>query len=265
VSFRLALAQLHVEPGNHVQNFARACAAIAEAARSGARLVLLPEALPFGWTDSSALKNAEPLPDGSLSRQLRVAAQQSRIFVCAGLIERAGDKLFNSALLIDPRGNVLIHHRKIYELDIAQHLYSLGDRLSVATTELGTIGVMICADGFAPGQVISRALALMGAQIIVSPCAWAVPADHDNEKDPYGKLWVDNYGPIARDFRIWIAGCSNVGPIADGPWKGRKCIGCSMVVAPNGQPIARAPYGEDTSTILYSEIELEPRPAQGTG
>jgi predicted amidohydrolase len=124
---------------------------------------------------------------------------------------------------------------------------------------------MICADAFARGQVVSRTLGLMGADIILSPSAWAVPAEHDNHAEPYGKLWLDNYGPVARDFRIWIAGCSNVGPLKAGPWQGRRCIGCSLVVGPNGEQVIMGPYGETAETILQVPIALQPRPARGDG
>jgi len=174
--------------------------------------------------------------------------------VCAGLIERASEKIFNAAVLIDSTGEVLIHHRKIHELEIAHDLYSHGDRLSVAETKFGKIGVMICADGFAPGQSISRTLALMGAQIILSPCAWAVPADHDNVHEPYGQLWLDNYCPVARGFGVAIVGVSNVGPITAGPWQGRKCIGNSLLIGVGGQELARGPYGEQAEALLVRDI-----------
>jgi predicted amidohydrolase len=125
------------------------------------------------------------------------------------------------------------------------------------------MGLMICADAFAAGQVITRTLGYMGADIILSPSAWAVPADHDNAKEPYGKLWLDNYCPVARAFRTWIAAASNVGWITDGPWKGRPCIGCSLVVDPAGQAVLQGPYGAEAETILYVDINLEPRPARG--
>src|SRR5262249_1108698 len=153
------------------------------------------------------------------------------------LVEKQHDTIYNSAVLIDPKGEILLHHRKIYELDISHDLYALGDRLAVAATPFGRIGIMICADAFARGQVISRTLGYMGAEVILSPSSWAVPADHNNAKDPYGQLWLENYGPVARDFRVWIAGASNVGKITAGPWKGRNCIGCSLVVGPNGQQV----------------------------
>lgn len=113
---------------------------------------------------------------------------------------------------------------------------------------------MICADAFADRQAVSRALAMMGAEIILSPCAWAVPADHDNASDPYGGLWMDNYAPVARDHRLWIAGCSNVGPIEAGPWAGRRCIGCSLVVGPGGGVVLQGRYGEGADELLYGEI-----------
>jgi len=124
---------------------------------------------------------------------------------------------------------------------------------------------MICADAFARGQIVSRTLGLMGAQMILSPCAWAVPADHDNTREPYGQLWRDHYEPVARDFRLWIAGVSNVGPIRSGPWIGRKCIGCSLLVGPDGKEVLQGPYGVDAETILFAEIKLEPRRARGDG
>lgn len=238
---------------------------IRSAADAGAEVIVLPEAMTLGWTDPSTNAQADEIPGGESCARLQAAARQNRIYLCSGLIERAGSKFYNSALLIDPQGQILLHHRKVNELEIGHHLYALGDRLQVAHTPLGVIGLMICADGFARGQVVSRALGYMGAGIILSPCAWAVPADHDNAATPYGKLWIDNYGPVARDFRLWIAGVSNVGWIPEGPWKGRKCIGCSLVTGPTGEPVLRGPYGVDAETILYVEVTLENRPAQGDG
>jgi predicted amidohydrolase len=126
------------------------------------------------------------------------------------------------------------------------------------------MGVMICADAFARNQVVARTLALMGAEVILSPCAWAVPAEHDNAREPYGQLWLDNYCPVAGDFGVWIAGCSNVGGITDGPWRGRKCIGSSLVVGADGKVKLRGPYGVDAETML--RVTVTPaRRARGDG
>ena len=251
---KVALVQMLVEPGEKQANLARAESWIAQAANAGGEIVVLPEAMPLGWTHPSARTLADEIPNGESSARLRQAARTHRVFVCGGIIECAGDKTFNSAVLIEPSGEVILHHRKIHELNIAHDLYSRGDRLGVAKTSFGSVGLMICADGFAPGQSISRTLGMMGARVIVSPCAWAVPHDHDNERDPYGQLWLDNYCPVAREFGLSIVGASNVGPITAGPWQGRKCIGNSLVIGRDGREVARGPYGERAEALLIQEL-----------
>lgn len=258
-TFKLAMVQMLVEPGNPAANLRRAAALIAQAARHGAHVIVLPEAMDLGWTHPSATTLAQPVPDGQTCAAIKDAARQHHVYLCAGLTERDGHAVYNSAVLIDPAGSVILHHRKLNELQIAHDLYAQGDRLHVAKTELGAFGVMICADAFAPGQIVSRTLGLMGASVILSPCAWAVEPDHDQQKDPYGRLWLDNYQPVARDFHLFIAGVSNVGPITAGPWKGRHCIGCSLLVGPDGNQILMAPYGRDAETILYADITPPPR------
>jgi len=262
---KLALVQMLVRGGDKAWNLAHAAEMVAAAARGGARMVVLPEAMPLGWTHPSARVLADPVPGGESFEHLRALARQHGVYLCAGLVERDGGRIFNTAVLCGPGGELLLRHRKLNELDIAHDLYAPGDRLGVAETPWGRVGVMICADAFARGQVISRTLGLMGAGLILSPSAWAVPADHDQAREPYGQLWLDHYGPVARDFRLWIAGVSSVGPITAGPWAGRKCIGCSLVMDPLGRPAVRGPYGEAAEAILPVEAAIPPRPAQGTG
>ena len=153
---------------------------------------------------------------------------------------------------------------RLNELDIALDLYAVGDRLGVAETELGTLGLSICADNFGDSLAIGHVLARMGAQVILSPSTWAVDADHDNVGEPYGQLWLDSYMELARLYDLTVIGVSNVGWITGGPWKGRKCIGCSLAVGPGGEILAQGPYGEDAEALV--EVEVRPRPpvARGT-
>lgn len=264
-SLKLALAQILVEGGRKAANLQRAERAVAAAAQAGAQVVLLPEALNLGWTHPAAATAADAIPDGESCAQLRAAARRHGVYVCAGLIERQGERVFNSAVLLAPRGEVLLVHRKLNELEIGHRLYAQGDRLGVVQTPLGCWGVMLCADAFARGQVVGRVLGLMGADLILSPSAWAVPADHDNTRAPYGQLWLDNYGPVARDYRLWIAGVSNVGLLEAGPWQGRPCIGCSLLVGPDGRKVLQGPYGATAEALLLADLELVPRPARGDG
>lgn len=261
--FRLALAQMQVAGGDLPANLARAEQMIAAAARGGAQVVLLPEAADVGWTSPDGRKLAGPVPGGSTCRAFRAAARRHGVYVCAGLTERAGNSVYNAAVLISPAGEVLLHHRKLNELGIAHRVYAQGDRLGVIRTPLATFGLMICADGYVRGQFVARTLGLMGADVILSPSAWAVPPGYDHAKRPYGAEWRENYGAVARDFRVWIAGCSNVGRIRGGAWDGHACIGCSLVVDPRGRAVLQGPYGEQAEQMLMIEVRPEPRPARG--
>ena len=261
---KVGMVQILVGGGRPQANLDRAVDAVREASSRGCRLVVLPECLDLGWTDPSARELAQPIP-GPHSERLARAAREHRVFVAAGLVERAGERLYNAAVLIGPRGDILIHHRKVNELDIAINLYSVGDRLGVVETEIGTIGLTVCADNFGDSLAIGHVLARMGAQVILSPSAWAVDADHDNEREPYGQLWRDSYTELARLYDLTVIGVSNVGWMTGGPWKGRKCIGCSLAVGPGGQVLAQGPYGVGAEALVEVEVRSRSPIARGTG
>jgi len=260
---KLAMGQMLVEGGKLRENLRRAGQMIRRAASQGCQIVVLPECLDLGWTHSSALLLAAPIPGGP-SDELCGAAAEASVYVVAGLTERFENRLFNAAVLVAPDGRILLKHRKINVLDIAQHLYATGDRLSVAQTPLGTIGVNICADNFPDSLCLGHALARMGAQVLLSPSAWAVDADHDPVAQPYGQLWREAYTTLANLYEMPVVGVSNVGWLADGPWEGRKCIGCSMAIGPKGDILAQAPYGEIAEALIVAQIELAPRSVTGT-
>src|SRR5512135_3329693 len=115
---------MRVTGGRKQENLAHAETRIAEAAQAGAQVILLPEALNLGWTDPSAAQEAELIPDGESCRRLSALARQHAVYVCAGLIERNGGRVFNSAVLLGPDGRLLLHHHKINELEIGQPYYS---------------------------------------------------------------------------------------------------------------------------------------------
>ena len=263
--FRIALVQMHVTPGDVKRNILRARDLIHRAADGGAQVVVLPEALDCGWTHPSARELATPIPDGPTYFKIAARALELGVYVCFGMTERRGDRVYNAAVLVSPAGDLLLHHRKLNELDIAHDLYDQGNHLGTARTPLATVGLMICADGFAAGHVVSRTLALMGADVILSPSAWAVPTDHDNAKAPYGQEWRECYVPVAREFGLWVVGVSNVGPITGGPWAGRRCIGCSLVIGPGGREVIQGPYGEDAETVLHVDVQPHRRDARGSG
>ncbi|MCK5672615.1 MAG: carbon-nitrogen hydrolase family protein [Spirochaetales bacterium] len=271
-NFKLAMVQMLVEGGLKEKNLSHAEELIKEASEGGAQVALLPECLDLGWTHPSSKFDAEHIPTGSPFKRLSRAAEKNNIYICAGLTEKVPEKnpekkdskIYNSAVLIDNKGELKLIHRKLNELDIGHKYYNLGDKLNVVETEFGVIGLMICADAFAEDQVISRSLCYMGADIILSPSSWAVSDERKYTKeDPYGEIWRKNYNPVSKNYRVWIAGVSNVGELKEGPWAGRKCIGSSLLFNPDGEEVFQGPYGVDAETILYADITPEDRPFRG--
>ena len=261
--FKLAMGQMLVEGGKVEANLKRAEDMITGASHENCQVIVLPECLDLGWTHPSARQLAKMIP-GETSDRLCEAAKSNGIMVVAGITEREGNRVYNSAVLIDQSGRILLKHRKINELSIAHDLYSIGNVLSVAETELGTIGVNICADNFKSSLAIGHIQARMGAHFIFSPSAWAVDADHDDSKDPYGKEWETAYSVLCKLYGITLVGVSNVGWIEAGPWKGKKVIGCSLAVDPYGKVLARGPYGHDAEALITIELQAKPRDVKGT-
>lgn len=252
---RVGMGQMLVEGGASEANLRRAVEMVRRAGEQGCDVVVLPECLDLGWTFPEARRRAQPIP-GPHSNRLSRAAREAGLHIVAGLVERAGDRIYNSAVLLSPQGEILLRHRKINELDIARDLYSTGDTLAVARTALGIIGINICADNFAESLALGQSLAWMGSQVLLSPCAWAVDAGHDNVREPYGDLWKGSYSALARQFRLPVVGVSNVGRLTAGPWKGRKCIGCSLAMGPAADVLAQGPYGEDAEALIAVDLPL---------
>ena len=63
-----------------------------------------------------------------------------RVYLAAGLTERAGDRFHDAAVLTSPSAEILLKHRSINVLLAAQDLYSTGDSLAAVETPLGVIG-----------------------------------------------------------------------------------------------------------------------------
>ncbi len=262
--FKLGMGQLLVEGGKVDENLGRAKSMISRAANAGCSLVVLPECLDFGWTHPSAAERCEEIP-GDHSGIICSSARRESIYVVAGLTERCGSKIYNSAILVSPEGDILIKHRKINVLSIAQDLYSVGDRLMALETPLGMLGISICADNFPDSLTLAHSLARMGCNLLLSPSAWAVDADYDNQKKPYGGLWKTSYKRLADLYDMTTVGVSCVGWMTAGPWEGRKCIGCSLAVGPGGDILAQGSFGSDSQELITTNLNPSPPPAHGTG
>lgn len=248
---RIALAQILVDMDDRPGNIRRAKEAIASAAAVGADLVGLPECLDMGWLNERDIASAEPI-GGPLTRALSASARKFGVWVVAGMVEKADEHTYNTAVVFNRSGELVHRHRKICVLGIAGHLYHRGSSLGVVETEFGRLGVHICADAFGPG--ITGALAEMGAKVVVSPCAWAC----DRGDEDANIQWLsDRYRERTSEKDIYLVGIDGVGKVTQGVWSGKILRGSSLVYGLGGEELLRGPTSEQALLIVDLPLHAE--------
>lgn len=261
-SVKIALAQLLVEGGEPQRNIERAEKLVKLAAEAHCDVVLLPETIDFAWTHPSAKVECEPIP-GKYSDIFCEIARTNNIYICVGLTEKRQNKRFNTALLINNEGNVIIKYSKINLLVVEHDYYDVGTTLNVVDTPFGKIGVNICADNYYNSLSIAHTLAKMGAQIILSPSSWTVDYSITEEQDPYNDKWIKPLSEIAELYNIIFCSTTSVGYIVGGPYEGKKMVGCSLAVNKNGV-IAQGLMNEFAGDIVMFETEVPENEEKGT-
>lgn len=233
--WKVGLGQIRVAMGDKKANVEEMFRCIEEAGRAHCDVLVLPECSLAGWLSSSARSAAEVIP-GPFTQKLKEAAKRLGMAIVAGLEEREGSRLYNSAIMLDRDGEILARHRKINELEIGLEIYSKGTSLNVFEFEGRTAALSICADSWTP--VVTDALYDMGARVIFSPSAWAV----DPGAEATNIAWIrETYRLRAAGRSLHIISPNGVGPVTEGPWKGRVLQGNSLVTGPNGEPLLKGP------------------------
>lgn len=260
-NLRIGMGQLLVEGGEPERNLERAEDMIADAVAQNCQIVLLPECLDLGWTHPSAKFEACEIP-GPYSTQLCNSARNHQVYVCAGLTEREGDRVYNTAILIDNTGEIILKYRKINVLDVGLEFYSIGQSLSVVETPFGIVGVNVCADNYMDSIENGHMLARMGAQIILSPSSWTVDYSESDE-DPYKDKWYKPFYTLANLYDLVIVSATSVGYIVGGPYEGKKMVGCSLAVGREGL-LAQGIKNEFAGSLIPADITIPEPEFKGT-
>ena len=163
------LATVHFRPSGKTaeKNREQFAPLIREAARQKADLVVLPETLTYYGTGKSMVDTAESIP-GPSTEYFGALAKELNLYIVAGLIEREGHLVYNVAALLGPDGKLAGKYRKVTlpdgEIDAG---LIPGRDYPVFQTRFGTLGMMICYDGFFPE--VARELTKRGAEVIAWP------------------------------------------------------------------------------------------------
>lgn len=182
--------------------------------------------------------------------ELAAIARSRGAVVVAGTALRRDGELFNSALVFDVDGSVAGSAEKIFLWHFDRQWFSAGNAIRPVSTSIGTLGVLICADGRMPQ--IARALVDRGAEILVMPTAWVTSG-----RDPR------NLENIQADLLARVRAFENGVPFV----AANKCgtergmvayCGKSQIVDAAGEIVALA--SQDAPETIEATLSLE-RPA----
>lgn len=276
---RVATVQFQHRPGDKAYNIGRVRHFVTDAAKDGVEIIAFPEMCITGYwhvrklprEDVEAL--AEPVPDGSSTRELLRMSREHRMTIGAGLIERGDDgKLYNGYVVAMPDGRWAIH-RKLHVF--VSRFLSEGNQYTVFDTPHGCrVGVLICYDNNIVEN--ARATALLGAEILlaphqtggcnsvspkamkpVDPAIWARreqdPAACEAELcGPKGRGWLMRWLPSrAHDNGMFLLFANGIGPDDD-----EIRTGNAMILDPYGEIIAETRSAGDAMVCADLDASL---------
>ncbi|HHL40538.1 MAG TPA: acyltransferase [Deltaproteobacteria bacterium] len=210
--------------------------------RVEADLVVLPELFSTGYAFASGREArglAHRVP-GPVTDALCAVAAEKGLHIVAGLAERAGRRVYNSAVLVGPDGLKALY-RKAHLFRDETAVFSPGDTpFEVHDIGAAKVGLMICFDWIFPEA--ARTLALRGAEILCHPSNLVLP-----------------YCPAAMvtrciENRVFAVTANRVGSEERSGAGELRFIGKSQVVAPDGSVLVRASSTRPETRI----VEVDP-------
>jgi len=249
-------------------NLQTAVSRVEEAARSGARVVCLPELFRTPYfcqrEDAALFDLAEPIP-GPSTNALAAVAKRLGVVVVAPIFERRAPGVYhNSVVIFDADGEARGLYRKMHIPDdpayYEKFYFTPGDLgFRAFDTRVGRIGALICWDQWYPEG--ARLTALRGAGVLFYPTAigW-----HPHEKAQWGHAQRDAWQTVQRGHAIangvYVAVVNRVGLEKPGPQDGTSSQaagiefwGSSFLADPFGVVVAEA--SADSEGILLAEVD----------
>lgn len=245
---KVACIQMEPTVDDPKANLRRSLELVEETAGAGATLIVLPELCSSGYvfeTREEALVLAEEVPAGPFTQALAEVAGARGLHIVAGVSERSGDSLFNSAVLVGPSGHVGTY-RKAHLWNEENLFYEPGNLgFPVFHTPLGRIGMLICYDCWFPEAW--RLCALQGADIMCVPTNWVPIPGQDPHREAMANILCM---AAAHCNSFFVAAADRIGTE-----RGQPFIGQSLIVSHAGWPVG-GPASYDKEEIVLAEVNL---------
>ncbi|MSR88086.1 MAG: carbon-nitrogen hydrolase family protein [Candidatus Margulisbacteria bacterium] len=251
----LTVALIQLKTGTDiVQNQAVAHRLIKEAAKAGARFILLPEVFHYRGDRGRVLENAEVIP-GPAVLPLMAFAKECDVWILGGSlceIGQATHKVYNTSVLINPQGHVQATYRKMHLFDAIVNgkpiresdIFLAGDMPVMADVDGISTGLSICYDVRFPE--LYRHYAALGAKILCVPSSFTTPTGSEHWEVLLRARAIENYCYVLAPNQAGIGAC-------DVP-----TFGNSMIIDPWGKIVARASEHDEEivmATLDFNHLE----------
>jgi len=246
--FRVAVAQIAPTLGDVEKNLALHDKIAREAIAQSANLLVFPELSLTGYFLKDQVPSVALRPDAHTLRPFRELSQ--RIGIVLGFVEEGPGHRFYNASAYFEGGEIRHIHRKVYLptygiFDEARYL-AAGDRVRAFDTALGRMAILICEDLWHPA--VPAVAAWDGAEIIICPSA--SPGRGLGQAGPFqnASTWERTIRTWGDLFTSYIMYANRTG------YEDGACFwGGSEVVAPSGEPVAKARYLEEE--LLLADVD----------
>jgi omega-amidase len=240
VEITLSFGQMDVKRGDVATNMSAARELVAEAARRGSGLLLLPELWSTGYDLQHADQYATPLGEGLFAEIASLACTHGIDIVGSTLTTMDGGGIGNTAVYIDRRGERLGAYHKIHLFGPMEEITYLkaGDSPTIVETGCGGMGLAICYDLRFPE--LFRAYAAGGALVVLVVAEWPRPRLAH---------WRTLLRARAIENQFFVAACNRVGRT-----RSTEFFGHSTLLDPCGEIIVEA---GDQPQLLTATIDLD--------
>ncbi len=260
---RVALLQ-EKNRGGSAENLDAIEAALRDASKRGAKLVLLQELHngPYFCQQENTheFDRAETIPGPSTQRIGALAAELKLVIVASLFERRAAGIYHNTAVVFDCKNEICGKYRKMHIPDdpayYEKFYFTPGDLgFQPIETSVGKLGVLVCWDQWYPEA--ARLMALAGAEFLLYPTAigWD-PSDDEAEKNRQRDAWITVQRGHAVANGLPLLACNRTGfEASSDEGRGIQFWGSSFVAGPQGEILAQA--STDQRELMIVDIDKQ--------
>ncbi|MBR8209624.1 carbon-nitrogen hydrolase family protein [Burkholderia cenocepacia] len=199
---QVALAQLSLVDGDVAHNTRKVIDTIERVdVAGGTKLIVFPETTLSGFpTRENVAEVAETL-DGPRLQAVRAAARRKGVAVAVGFAERDGGRFYNTTVLVDERGDIVLRYRKTHLWASDVGVFTPGDRFATCVWNGLTVGLLICYDIEFPET--ARAVAALDADLLIVT---------NGNMDPFGPVHRRAIAARAMENQMFAVMVNRCGP-----------------------------------------------------